>query len=1052
MSDLPQEPTDDGSGQRSRSMDPLDDFDRKYPPQLSVEEPGDAVEVAEIEAAEFRTGDDPPTPESSDFNHVLGVMDKQSESTNAAEVNQLSASSSFWQERVDTSQNPELENVMTSDAKSAEQSHLVADLGIVFVHGMGSSKPGNTLVQFLNPTLDWIKRVTTGDHHFYANNDIDTNLVDGVNILERKRSSRPTLLNPSGEIVQAPPNGVDIVSVRKAILESASMIPTGFVPPYVEVQLSGSDINSGVIDTRMIVAIEAWWDGEFEPPPFKDVAYWALGVAPCFILRHLAQLWEMDSTTDANTISSYEHNNSNTSGVSGARKASRVTSRWLKAVLPTFFGGLIALIIQWIICLLLVIGSIPFLEKYVKAIILKLTSSFGDVFVYVNDGIRSAAIRSTVERSIEWLLDRYEVHKLIVVGYSLGSVIAYDVLNRRDVSQAIKDPQGTTFVTLGSPLKRANILVELKRDEQRMALGIPLAFSSLVCGLISLILVSSNHSDNPVKLDSWLLSASILGTALGFGLGAHARPSPKLHGLALSVAQQFAAVLGLLVVVPVTLFHVLDFEQTSGTKWVLVGLVFLSADWFILSLGRIHSSRCFPSHFPGRYSPFLMQGFALLTLTAVAICCQLIEITIGFFLAAVIFAIMTGSNPLEEFGSISNVEPSRSDSSGDLDVSHKARLDRHARFIRRMPKFAFGTQIKMWHDFWAEHDLVAEFGLGDIRYRSSGDKTEEFQAIPKSRRLTNLNMYTRDHTVYHTNREQFIAPMSRLFLEELNFRKPSFTRGSSQGFWSNLLGHVRVEGDYEKDITRAMHTRSRRVLWMNVASIILMCIFLGFSPKVYRSLGELIVFDNIDTSVNITQEAMEKEADIYRQMGMQSVMDLESTVIDKSVLQSVYDEFFREDGDNRCIPNCVRHLPLIPEDFTDFVVGHLILRSIIVYTIGYGIVFVVFSLSRTILVIASWRTWESAILDTVVERRSGISWNRFSRATAFTLLFIAVMALAISIHSGLFNGNWLNLGWMWSEEITPVQTAKSFWDTVGWSVVHAVSSGEATNGIKGAGR
>src|SRR5690606_578807 len=69
----------------------------------------------------------------------------------------------------------------TVGAKNASPHIETADVAVVFVHGMGSSKPGGTLEQFLNPSLEWIKRATTHDHHLYVNNNVDANLVEGVN-------------------------------------------------------------------------------------------------------------------------------------------------------------------------------------------------------------------------------------------------------------------------------------------------------------------------------------------------------------------------------------------------------------------------------------------------------------------------------------------------------------------------------------------------------------------------------------------------------------------------------------------------------------------------------------------------------------------------------------------------------------------------------------------------------------------------------------------------------------------------------------------------------
>ena len=39
-----------------------------------------------------------------------------------------------------------------------------ANVAVVFVHGMGTSKPGDMLESYMNPSLEWIKRATTDDN------------------------------------------------------------------------------------------------------------------------------------------------------------------------------------------------------------------------------------------------------------------------------------------------------------------------------------------------------------------------------------------------------------------------------------------------------------------------------------------------------------------------------------------------------------------------------------------------------------------------------------------------------------------------------------------------------------------------------------------------------------------------------------------------------------------------------------------------------------------------------------------------------------------------
>lgn len=936
--------------------DPLSDFDQQFPPEKSTatEPPGVADDAA-------LAGAEQVMPETEE----VAIPHMPDERATGMEPQEALAISTI----------------------PAETPTAIADVAVVFVHGMGSSKPGGTLEQFLNPSLEWIKRATTHDHHLYDNNTVDANLVEGVNILERNRSTTPMQLEPDTAPVEPLPDGIDIATIRRAILRSAQTTPHIFVPPYVDTELhkqAGAEMGP----TKRLVAVEGWWDGEFEPPAFKDVAYWALGVAPCFILRHLALLWEKDDGTDTDSISA---------GMPGSEAAvpTYAQARWrairrIGLALPhTIIYGLVAVLLQWIICLLLVFGSVPFLRGYVRTIIFKMTSSFGDVLVYVHDGIRSAAIRSTVERSFQWLFTNYQVQKMIVVGYSLGSVISYDLLNNRNMSGAIADGN-ITYVTLGSPLKKANILLELKRDEQRISLGIPFAFASLISACIALWRLATADTLLPASTSGWLASVSIAIATLALGMGAHARPFRSLGDHALSLAQVIGASAALIGIGAIA-WHLLD------RVWWILPFAVIAMTLFLVSMSQIATSRTISSHTVNRMSPFLSPGFILLPSVFVALWWDMLDPAVAFLLVSLIFSVMTGSNPLEEF-------------EAPPDTMNRKQ------FFRRSPRFAFATPVKKWIDFWGRNDLVAEFGLGDVWYNHSSAESHAFDLQPHSRRVTNLNMFLHDHTTYQSNVEQFIAPLTRLLLEELGLRDVVSTSSSSAGSMKDALGATSVSGNYDRDITRAMYTRSKRMRWFNWASMLLMATMMLFAPSIYRSIGEGIIFD-VDFS--------EKTATYHRAVagqGIGATINPQNIAADPDVQASPPEWFTHVHRESPLLcTECVRHLPILPEDLTEAVVANGFIRNTIVFGLGYGIVFAVFSFLRNTFLLAPWKIWESAVLDTIVQRHIGFSRNRMLRAAVFALFALTVLVMAISIHLG-----WFGTDWLWDNQFTPVQTIATF--------------------------
>ena len=149
----------------------------------------------------------------------------------------------------------------------------IANVAVVFVHGMGTSRPGDMLESYMNPSLEWIKRATTDDNSWFQHNELDQNLVEGVNILERQRKpgqspvTRNLTESPQHTSPEESPtisHEVDVGRMRNALLHSTETTPDIFQPPYVEVDLILRDGDTTI--TKKLVALEAWWDGEFEAP------------------------------------------------------------------------------------------------------------------------------------------------------------------------------------------------------------------------------------------------------------------------------------------------------------------------------------------------------------------------------------------------------------------------------------------------------------------------------------------------------------------------------------------------------------------------------------------------------------------------------------------------------------------------------------------------------------------------------------------------------------------------------------------------------------------
>ena len=853
-----------------------------------------------------------------------------------------------------------------------------ANVAVVFVHGMGTSKPGDMLEGYMNPSLEWIKRATTDDHNWYKNNDPDLNLFEGVNILERNRkhgASPATGRAPVQANSQSITDEVDIASLPKALLQSTASTPAVFQPSYIDVDLVRKDDTSEEI--RKLVAVEAWWDGEFNPPPFRLVANWALGVAPSLILRHLALIWERDPGADAHTLSVSRPSPPPPPSIS------MMPVKLLNALAFTIVGGLIAILFQWTICLLLAIGFVPFLQKYASAIILKMTTSFGDVLTYVHDGVRSAAIRSTVMRTFLWLHDHYTVEKLIVIGHSLGSVVSYDVLNSRDLLAKVAQ-KDVSFVTFGSPLKKTSLLLQLRRDEQRTSLGMMFAWLSLLCAIAAMIAgmnLDAFPDSGPLNRWQWLFIATTGIGAVALGMGAHARPRPaRIPGIPYGLNLSLAQYLGLLLALSSAI--VLIFNVSTGWIALPVLIAIGFGAWAI----PVSFSRLNDAHDPYRMSQFLGFGLLFLGLIACAGVAQFLHPVACFLVAALVLSVLTGANPLEEFGVNNGV------------------------YTRQMPKFSFGTPIRQWIDFWATNDLVAEFGLGDVLYSPTPDGVAELRPI--SRRVTNMRSYLADHTSYRQNLEQFIAPLTRLFLEEIGFRNPDNAAGQTWGRAKSFLGYTPVQGRYEQDITNAMRSRASRMRWLSWANSLLLLSMLLLAPGVYRSIGEYIVFDERNP-VSISGAGEPAQGPAW--------------------FTTFYNSEPKVCGDILCR---IRHIPFVPDDVSENLIRGTLTGNAILYGLGYGLVFAVVALLTRAFLLSPWKAWESSILDTLLQKKTSPSFNRIVRTAMFALAALATAALAFWIHAGYW-GDWLGSAWLWDQDLTPAQT---IWRFVRWIMAPFIGS------------
>jgi hypothetical protein len=300
-----------------------------------------------------------------------------------------------------------------------------ADLGVLFVHGIGEQAQCETLLQFGEPLLDWIR--------------------DWMH-----RDPRPGALVLT-QTLRA--------SLRAPLLQSGE-------PAHAGVSI-GSAHGDEVHEQQWLFA-EAWWGSQAVTPAVGEFTAWLLTRGPWTLLLHFNQWWmppvRAPQTPDA----------------PAARRAQRLwwfmrrSSAMLVRGAPiTVLWMALSLLSTVLLLALGLIALVPVgkLRAMVYAVLRALTGVVGDAYLLIRSPIRAAAFETDTLRSMHWLRDR--CHRLAVVAHSQGSAIAHAALRHPDA------PQAEAFVTVGSGIAKLRALAFFERcsgiDRIAPLLATPLA-------------------------------------------------------------------------------------------------------------------------------------------------------------------------------------------------------------------------------------------------------------------------------------------------------------------------------------------------------------------------------------------------------------------------------------------------------------------------------------------------------------------------------------------------------------------------------------------------
>jgi hypothetical protein len=267
------------------------------------------------------------------------------------------------------------------------------DLGVLFVHGIGQSKQGETLLNFGEPLRAAIEQ-----------------------LLEPADQARAVTAKVSAAWLSDPGDGIP--ARAELSIEGAST--------------SGPDTNT---PSRWLLA-EAWWAEKFPTPTYGDIASWSFGALPATLISHFDRRFRRAGFDLVRVLRG---------------DAALVPS--LSALVRVVVEGLVLTlalaatpILLLMVAALLVLGLPPFKVTRDLAGSLQRTiaATVGDSFVFMRQAMTASAITTVVRERLEWLSAR--CRRVAVVAHSQGAAVAHRVL--RSTTSAPCD----LFVTFGSGL------------------------------------------------------------------------------------------------------------------------------------------------------------------------------------------------------------------------------------------------------------------------------------------------------------------------------------------------------------------------------------------------------------------------------------------------------------------------------------------------------------------------------------------------------------------------------------------------------------------------
>jgi hypothetical protein len=243
---------------------------------------------------------------------------------------------------------------------------------VLFVHGIGQQRQGETLTAWGDAIILWLRRWIDGGAVTVASQKADAGVSQ---------------------------DGSVTITMHEAVVDGQALDST--TPAYLMLTVETKS-TSPVIESKWLMA-EAWWADAFLPATFHDLSVWGLQVVPWTLFMHFGIRIRRASDNIDRRLHTEKLNLTSPEGftlflVSVVSKV-LIAAVYMLCALVTIVIALLVVVLLLLLALL----PIPWMREIVLRLQVLIAAFLGDSYVLLISPVRSTAIVTRVQRAFDWV-------------------------------------------------------------------------------------------------------------------------------------------------------------------------------------------------------------------------------------------------------------------------------------------------------------------------------------------------------------------------------------------------------------------------------------------------------------------------------------------------------------------------------------------------------------------------------------------------------------------------------------------------------------------------